>query len=112
MEKKSCAIVPNTLLGMAGGIQYMSLKRACKHPRQSQEKTLREILEYAKDTEYGKEHHFAEILAAKTDDELYERYRKYVPVNDYEDLRPYVEKHKHGGENILFPGKPVLYATT
>lgn len=33
-------------------------------------------------------------------------------INDYEDLRPYVEKHKNGGENILFPGKPLMYATT
>jgi hypothetical protein len=33
-------------------------------------------------------------------------------VNDYEALRPYVERHKHGEADILFPGKPVLYATT
>lgn len=104
--------MPNFLLGCAGGIQYLSLKRASKNPRKAQEKTLREILTYARDTEYGKEHHFAEILEAKTDTELYARYQKYVQLNDYEDLRPYVEKHKHGASNILFPGKPVLYATT
>lgn len=112
MESKSCPIVPNFLLGCAGGIQYLSLKRASQNPRKAQEKTLREILTYARDTEYGKEHHFAEILEAKTDTELYARYQKYVQLNDYEDLRPYVEKHKHGASNILFPGKPVLYATT
>ena len=112
MESKSCPFVPNFLLGCAGGIQYLSLKRASKNPRKAQEKTLREILTYARDTEYGKEHHFSEILEAKTDTELYARYQKYVQLNDYEDLRPYVEKHKHGASNILFPGKPVLYATT
>ncbi|MBE6319935.1 MAG: GH3 auxin-responsive promoter family protein [Bacteroidales bacterium] len=112
MESKTCPFVPNFLLGIAGGIQYLSLKRASKNPRKAQEKTLREILTYARDTEYGKEHHFAEILEAKTDTELYARYQKYVQLNDYEDLRPYVEKHKHGASNILFPGKPVLYATT
>lgn len=104
--------MPNFLLGCAGGIQYLSLKRASKNPRKAQEKTLREILTYARDTEYGKEHHFSEILEAKTDIELYARYQKYVQLNDYEDLRPYVEKHKHGASNILFPSKPVLYATT
>lgn len=112
MEKKSCPFVPNFLLGLAGGIQYLALKRATKNPRKSQEKTLRSILTYARDTEYGKEHHFAEILEAKTDSELYSRYQKYVQLNDYEDLRPYVEKHKNGAANILFPGKPLLYATT
>ena len=112
MEKNSCPFVPNFLLGCAGGIQYLSLKKAGRNPCKSQEKTLRAILTYARDTEYGKEHHFAEILEAPTGTELFARYQKYVQLNDYEDLRPYVEKHKNGGENILFPGKPLMYATT
>lgn len=112
MEKNSCPFVPNFLLGCAEGIQYLSLKKASRNPRKSQEKTLRTILTYARDTEYGKEHHFAEILEAPTDTELFVRYQKYVQLNDYEDIRPYVEKHKNGGENILFPGKPLMYATT
>ncbi len=112
MEKPSCPFVPNFLLGVAGGIQYLRLKSASRNPRKSSEKTLRGILEYAKDTEYGREHHFEQILAAKTDTELYRLYQENVKPNDYEDLRGYVEKHKHGEENILFPGKPVMYATT
>jgi hypothetical protein len=36
-----------------------------------------------------------------------------VPVNDsFEPLRPYVERHKKGEEDSLFPGKPDMYATT
>lgn len=110
--KISNMIVPNMLLGMAGGIQYRALVKATSNPRKASEKTLREILTYAKDTVYGKEHHFAEILEAENDKELYARYQKYVQPNEYEDLRPYVERHKHGEADILFPGKPVLYATT
>ncbi|MDY2944001.1 MAG: GH3 auxin-responsive promoter family protein [Paludibacteraceae bacterium] len=112
MEKLSCPFVPNFLLGMAGGIQYLKLKSVSRNPRKASEQTLRAILTYAKDTEYGREHGFADILQAKTDTELYARYQQAVKPNDYEDLRPYVEKHKHGGESILFPGKPVMYATT
>ena len=105
-------LVANSLLGMAGGIQYLKLKSADKAPRKSSEKTLRGILEYAKDTEYGREHHFADILKAGSAEELFRLYKENVPTNDYEDLRPYVEKHKNGGSDILFPGKPLLYATT
>ncbi len=112
MKDTNCPFVPNFLLGVAGGIQYLKLKKASRDPRKTSERTLRQILNYAKDTEYGREHHFAEILAAPTDTELYARYQKLVSLNDYEDLRPYVEKHKHGTENVLFPGKPVMYATT
>ena len=110
--KISNMIVPNLLLGMAGGIQYNALVKASKDPRKSSEKTLREILSYAKDTVYGREHHFDEILQAKDDKELYALYRKWVKPNEYEDLRPYVERHKHGEKYSLFPGKPVFFANT
>ncbi|MBR3648126.1 MAG: GH3 auxin-responsive promoter family protein [Paludibacteraceae bacterium] len=112
MEKLKYPFAANFLLGVAGGIQYMKLKKACKDPRKSSEATLRGILEYAKDSAYGKEHHFAEILEAKDDKELYARYQKYVKPNDYEDLQPYIERHTHGEADVLFPGKPVMYATT
>ena len=111
MELKGM-IVANTLLGMAGGIQYLNLKKATRNPRKSSEKTLRSILSYAKDTVFGREHDFAWILEAGDDNELYRRYQEKVPPIDYEDLRPYVERHKIGEADILFPGKPVLYATT
>ena len=112
MEKPVSAFVPNFLLGMAGGIQYLKLKSVSRNPRRASEQTLRGILNYAKDTVYGREHHFADILAAKDDKELYALYQKYVPAQEYEALRPYVERHKQGEANVLFPGKPIMYATT
>ena len=112
MEKPVSAFVPNFLLGMAGGIQYLKLKSVSRNPRRTSEQTLRGILNYAKDTVYGREHHFSEILAAKDDKELYALYQQYVPAQEYEALRPYVERHKNGEANVLFPGKPIMYATT
>ncbi len=44
-------LTANFLLGMAGGIQYLALKRASKDPRKSSEKTLLGMLEYANDSE-------------------------------------------------------------
>lgn len=90
----------------------MKLKSVSRNPRRASEQTLRGILNYAKDTVYGREHHFADILAAKDDKELYALYQKYVPAQEYEALRPYVERHKNGEANVLFPGKPIMYATT
>jgi hypothetical protein len=111
IETKNLWLV-NTALTCAGGLLYLKLKSASKNPRKTSEQTLRAILSYAKDSVYGREHHFAEILQAKNDTELYELYARYVRPNDYEDLRPYVERHKHGEADVLFPGKPVMYATT
>ena len=100
------------LLGTIGKIRLFTLNKVARNCRKAQEKTLRGILEYAKDSEWGKAHNFAEILEAKTDDELYARWQKNVPPQDYEDLRPFVERHKNGEANVLFPGKPMMYATT
>lgn len=105
-------LLANFLLGVAGGIQYRKLVKASKDPRGASLNTLREILDYAKDTTYGRDHSFRDILDAEDDDELLMRYRENVMRNDYEDLRQYVEWHKQGHRDILFPGKPVLYATT
>ena len=111
-QDKTFPFVPNFLLGVAGGIQYLKLKSASKNPRKSQEKTLRAILEYGKDTVYGKEHKFAWILEAKDDTELYRRYQESIKPGEYEDFRPYVNRMKEGEADVLFQGRPMLYATT
>ena len=99
-------------LWFAGHAQFMKVKKAARNCKKSSAGTLRGILGYAKDSEWGKAHNFADILAAKSDDELFALWQKNVAPQDYEDLRPFVERHKHGEENILFPGKPKMYATT
>ena len=98
-----------TIVGKKG---LREMTKASKDGKKAQAETLRDILTISKDTVYGKEHKFDEILNAKTPEELFSLYQKNVPVNDYEDLRPYVERHKNGETDILFPGKPKLYATT
>lgn len=103
----------NTMLCLVGGSQTIRLNFWSKYPRHAAEKTLRDILNISRDTVYGREHHFDVILSATNADDLFRLYRKYVPVNDsFETLRPYVERHKNGEENVLFPGKPDMYATT
>lgn len=102
----------NLVMGIVGRIELRKLNTASRDPRKTQEKTLRRMLQLSKDTVYGREHHFAEILDCKTDTELYARYQQYVHKQDYEKLRPYVNRTKEGAQDILFPGHPVMYATT
>ena len=103
----------NLMLMIVGGMQTLRLRFWSRKPRHTAEKTLRDILTISRDTVYGKEHHFDRILSATSAEDLFRLYRMYVPVNNsFETLRPYVERHKHGEENVLFPGKPDMYATT
>lgn len=112
MKKEKNASLITFALSFVGKKNKKILDKAAKNCAKEEEKTLRAILEYAKDSEWGKAHHFDEILAAQSAGELFDRWQKNVPPQDYEDLRPYIERHKNGEENILFPGKPMMYATT
>lgn len=102
----------NILMTIAGGIQLKKVKKAGKNCAKTEEQTLRGILEYAKDSEWGKAHNFEKILAAPDAATLYKLWRENVPPTDYEDFRPYIDRCKNGEENVLYPGKAMMYATT
>ena len=97
---------------MVGKKGIWELNKASKNGKKALAETLSQILTTSKDTAYGKEHRFEEILSAKTPEELFDLYQKNVQINDYENLRPYIERHKNGEPDVLFPGKPKMYATT
>lgn len=90
----------------------MSLARASRNPEKASARTLRKILNLAKNTAYGKEHHFGAIVKARKPEQFFRLYEKSVRASEYESFRPYVERHKHGEANVLIPGKPLMYATT
>jgi hypothetical protein len=98
-----------TIVGKKG---IWELNKASKNGKKTMDRSLRHILTTSKNTVFGKEHHFDEILSAKTPEELFSLYQKNVRINDYENLRPYIERHKNGEPGILFPGKPKIYVTT
>lgn len=70
-----------------------------------QEKWRTELVRKAVDTQFGKDHFFGDIQS-------FSDFREAVPVNDYEDLKPYVERIKSGENDILWPGKPLYFAKT
>ncbi|MBQ0096068.1 MAG: GH3 auxin-responsive promoter family protein [Bacteroidales bacterium] len=111
-KDRTVSLVVNTGVGVKGGPEISRLRQACTFPRITQTRTLRSILENARNTEYGKEHNFGKILEARSEKELYSLFRKYNKPAEYEDFRPYVERMMHGEADILFPGRPLMYATT
>ncbi len=70
-----------------------------------QDKIFRQLISSAAHTDFGKDHRFGFI---KTFDDFV----KHVPVRDYEEFKPYIEKIKKGESNILWPGKPLYLSKT
>jgi hypothetical protein len=70
-----------------------------------QQKTFLKLIDQAKNTAFGKDHGFEHIRT-------YDDFKKQVPVRDYEDLRPYIDRITKGEADILWPGKPQYLAKT
>ena len=87
-------------------ISYVnSFINAAKNPVKAQEKVLRSIISKNKDTEFGKEHYFSSIKSV-------EDFQEKVPVRNYEQFAPYIEKIKAGTQNVLTKEPVVMFATT
>lgn len=75
------------------------------NPVETQQKVFQELIHQAKETVFGKDHNFSEI-------KTFEDFAKQVPIRDYEELRPYIDRMVKGEENILWKGKPIYFAKT
>ncbi|WP_106484003.1 GH3 auxin-responsive promoter family protein [Bacteroides sp. Marseille-P3684] len=68
-----------------------------------QDAVLRRLLSEAAGTEWGKAHQYAGIRS-------YEDYRRLVPVQTYDDVKPYIERMRHGESDVLWKGQVRWYA--
>jgi len=80
-------------------------KKWIDSPIKWQTNTFKKLIKNGEKTEFGKNHDFENIKS-------YEQYKAKVPVRDYEELRPYIEKVVNGEKDILWPGKPLYFAKT
>ena len=75
------------------------------NPHKTQEKVFKKLILKAKNTAFGIDHGFSSIKS-------YEDFKNSVKVQDYEGLKPYVDRMVAGEENVLWKGRPLYYAKT
>lgn len=75
------------------------------NPVETQEKVFKELLRAAAETSFGNDHGFKDISS-------HQDFIKQVPIRDYEELKPYVERVVAGESGVLWPGKPLYFAKT
>ncbi|PWN65393.1 GH3 auxin-responsive promoter family protein [Chryseobacterium viscerum] len=76
-----------------------------KNAGKNQEELLLSLVNKAQKTLFGREHDFENIHSVK-------EFQDRVPVADYEDLKPYIERVKKGQSNILWTETPEYFAKT
>ena len=69
-------------------------------PVEAQDKVLKSIVNIAANTVFGKAHQFNSIKS-------YGDFKKLVPLKNYEQFKPYIERIINREKDITWPGKPL-----
>lgn len=64
-------------------------------PIPAQRNVLQHLVTQAQYTEFGKKYHFSRLFTIKD-------FKKKVPIHEYDDLKPYIQRMMAGEENILW----------
>jgi hypothetical protein len=75
--------------------RFHQIELFMKYPIEVQNEVLDDLLRSAEKTKWGKHYRYSEIKSSAT-------YRERVPLQTYEDLKPYVQRLKEGEQNLLW----------
>jgi hypothetical protein len=81
------------------------VQREAARPLAMQEQVFRHLIRQGADTAFGREHGFDSIRN-------HSDFVRQVPVRDYEQLRPFVDRVVAGEQDVLWPGRPQYFAKT
>ncbi len=84
---------------------YKTIQKWAQKPIETQEQVFKTLILEGAGTQFGKDHDFKNI-------QTHTDFVKRVPIRDYEDLKPYIERVVAGEDNILWKGKPLYFAKT
>lgn len=74
-----------------------------KYPHDVQNEWLQKLILAGQETEFGRNHCFRDI-------QNYEDFKNFIPLQDYESLKPLIERTRRGEENLLWPGEIKWFA--
>jgi hypothetical protein len=76
--------------------RYHQIELFMKYPHEVQAEWFNELIDSGSETEWGKKHDYASLRSLAD-------FKKAVPVSDYDDLKPYIERIMKGEQNVLWP---------
>lgn len=65
------------------------------HPVSSQREVLQDLVTSAQYTEFGKKYNFSKLFNVRS-------FKKAIPIHEYEDIKPYIQRIMNGEQNILW----------
>jgi sterol desaturase/sphingolipid hydroxylase (fatty acid hydroxylase superfamily) len=80
---------------------YKTFYKKTHHCKETQIQVMLDIISENKNTEFGKDHSFEKI-------KTYEDFKQYIPVQDYESLRPYIYRQEENQDIKGIISKPIV----
>ena len=65
------------------------------NPLNAQREVLQDLITSAQYTEFGRKYNFSELFTSKS-------FKQSVPIGEYDDFKPYIERIMNGEQNILW----------
>ncbi len=88
---------------------FAGVRSSKADPTGVQERLLRQLLERASGTELGRELGFEEI---SKEVDVVRAYQRRVPLHDYRDLKPYLDRVRRGEADVTWPGRFTDFAVS
>ncbi|MBN2680900.1 MAG: GH3 auxin-responsive promoter family protein [Bacteroidales bacterium] len=93
----------NSIVSWLNTKRLHQLDLSMRYPFDVQRETFLKLIEKAEDTEWGKKYGYRSVSSV-------EEFQKRVPVQDYEDVKPYIIRLRQGEKNLLWPGSIKWFA--
>ncbi len=77
--------------------RFKQIEYFMNNPHEIQYNVFKNLIELAENTEWGKKYHFADIDSPQD-------FAKQVPVQDYETIKPFIQRMMDGEKDVLWHG--------
>ena len=84
---------------------YKGIRKGMRTAVADQENILKGLLKTGRETEFGREKKLVQVND-------YESFTQAVSLQDYEAMRPWIDRIKEGKHNVLWKGRPAYFAKT
>lgn len=91
------------LIGKVFSSRLKELRLYESQPQEIQDRVFRSLLKKAENTEWGKMYDYKSI-------KTYEDFKSRVPLQTYEEVKPYVSRIRAGEQNLIWPSDIIWFA--
>lgn len=76
-------------------LRYWHIEQWVQNPVEAQREVLQDLVTHGQYTEFGRQHGFNDLFNIRT-------FKQTVPIQEYDTLKPYIERLMNGEENLLW----------